>query len=275
MKRLRTILQHNFIYYVLLVIVLVSYFINSNLDYVSVYDSFNEEEFIISNIIEKDYGLKLELKGKEKVLGFLYLDEKSEINNFLGEYTLGDKVLVSGEISDVTNNTVPNTFNYKEYLLSNEIYNVIEISDIVKIEDNKNIFYGLKNMLLERGEKLDKSFPYINSLIFGNNNYLDEDVVESYRENGVSHLFAISGLHITIFIVILSKILEKFKVNEVLKYIVLILFLIFYMFLTNFAMSVLRGAVFTILILINKIFKLNISTVNLLLGALIFWYLFF
>ncbi len=152
MKRLRTILQHNFIYYVLLVIVLVSYFINSNLDYVSVYDSFNEEEFIISNIIEKDYGLKLELKGKEKVLGFLYLDEKSEINNFLGEYTLGDKVLVSGEISDVTNNTVPNTFNYKEYLLSNEIYNVIAISDIVKIEDNKNIFYGLKNMLLERGE---------------------------------------------------------------------------------------------------------------------------
>lgn len=269
MKRLRTILQHNFIYYVLLAIVLVSYFINSNLDYVSVYDSFNEEEFIISNIIEKDYGLKLELKGKEKVLGFLYLEEKEEITNFLGEYTLGDKVLVSGEISDVTNNTVPNTFNYKEYLLSNEIYNVIEISEIVKIEDNKNIFYGLKNMLLERGEKLDKSFPYINSLIFGNNNYLDEDVVESYRENGVSHLFAISGLHITIFIVILSKILEKFKVNEVLKYIVLILFLIFYMFLTNFAMSVLRGAIFTILILINKIFKLNISTVNLLLGALI------
>ena len=97
MKRLRTILQHNFIYYLLLVIVLVSYFINSNLDYVSVYDSFNEEEFIISNIIEKDYGLKLELKGKEKVLGFLYLDEKSEINNFLGEYTLGDKVLVGDE----------------------------------------------------------------------------------------------------------------------------------------------------------------------------------
>ena len=142
MKRLRTILQHNFIYYVLLAIVLVSYFINSNLDYVSVYDSFDEEEFIISNIIEKDYGLKLELKGKEKVLGFLYLDEKSEINNFLGEYTLGDKVLVSGEISDVTNNTVPNTFNYKG---SNVVNLTIKPADITLTADSYDIKYSEDN----------------------------------------------------------------------------------------------------------------------------------
>ena len=269
MKNLRNILQHRFICYIFLIIVFAFYFINSNLDYVSVYDSFDNEEFIISNIVLKDYGFKLELKGKEKVLGFLYLDEKKEIDSFLKKYSLGDKVLISGEISDITNNTIPNTFNYKEYLVSNEIYNVIEVSEITKIEDNKNIFYKLKSILIERGENLDKSSPYISSLIFGNNNYLDEDVLNSYRENGVSHLFAISGLHITVFIMILGTILDKFKVNGILKYIILILFLIFYMFLTNFSMSVLRGAIFTILILINKIFKLNIPTINLLLWALV------
>ena len=269
MKNLKTILQHRVICYIFLIIVFVLYLINSNLEYVSVYDSFEQEEFTISNIILKDYGFKLEFQGKEKVLGFLYLEEQEEINSFLEEYNLGDKVLVSGDISLTTNNTVPNTFNYQKYLVSNGIYNVIEVSEITKLEDNKNVFYKLKNILLERGERLTKSSPYISSLIFGNNNYLDEEVEESYRENGVSHLFAISGLHITLFIVILGKFLDKFKTNEILKYIILILFLFFYMFLTNFSMSVLRGAVFTILILINKIFNLKIPTVNLLLWALV------
>ena len=115
---------------------------------------------------------------------------------------------------------------------------------------------------------MDKSYPYINSLLFGNNSYLDEEVVTSYRKNGVSHLFAISGLHISIFITVLSIVLDKLKIKEAMKYIILILFLLFYMFLTNFSMSVLRGAIFTILIFINKVFKLNISTKNLLILAL-------
>ena len=40
------------------------------------------------------------------------------------------------------------------------------------------------------------------------------------------------------------------------------------MFLTNFSMSVLRGAIFTILILINKLLKLDIPIFNLLLLTL-------
>ena len=267
MKKLKIILQHNIIYYVFLFLVIVSYFINSNIEHKSIYEEFNNEKLTITNITEKDYGLKIDLKGKEKVLGFLYI-ETQEIKAFQEEYSIGDKVSVTGDIKEINENTVPNTFNYKKYLISNNIYNVIEITDIKKISDNKNIFYLLKNHLIERGKKLDKSYPYINSLLFGNNSYLDEEVVTSYRENGVSHLFAISGLHISIFITVLSIILDKMKIKEVMKYIILILFLLFYMFLTNFSMSVLRGAIFTILIFINKILKLNISTKNLLIMAL-------
>jgi len=267
LKRLKIILQHNIIYYVFLFLICVSYFINSNVLHTSVYSDFNNKEFIITNIVVKDYGIKLELKGLEKVLGFIYY-EQDEIDDFLNQYELGDKVLLSGNISDISNNTVPNTFDYKKYLISNNIYNVIEISNIEKVEDNKNIFYLVKSFLVDRGFLLEKSYPYVSSLLFGNNSYMDEDVVSSYRENGVSHLFAISGLHISIFIGVFGFVLEKLKFKEVFKYIILILFLLFYMFLTNFSMSVLRGAIFTILIFINKILKLEISNCNLLILAL-------
>ena len=267
MKRLKSILQSRFVYYTLLFLSFCSYFICSNREYVSLYDDFSNEEFVITNIVLKDYGVKLELFGKEKVLGFLYADEE-RVSSFCGEYSIGDRVLISGDISDISNETVPNTFNYKRYLNSNGIYNVISITSIDKISDNSNVFYKFKNFLLERGNRLHKSSPYVNSLLFGNNSFIDEDVLSSYRENGISHLFAISGLHISIFVGIFGFILDKFKVKTVFKYIVLIFFLLFYMFLTNFSMSVLRGCILTILLFINKIFDFKIPTVNLLLLTL-------
>ena len=268
LKRLKIILRCRFIYVFILFLAIVFYFISSNIDHVSKYDNFNKEEFVLTNIYEKDYGLKIELFGKEKVIGFLYYKSSSDIDSFLDTYGIGDRVIVSGDKVSVKNNTVPDTFNYKKYLVSNEIYNVIKVTDIRKKADNNNIFYGVKDKLIKRGKSLDKSYPYISSLIFGNNSYLDEDVLSSYRENGISHLFAISGLHISIFIGILGYILGKMKIPLFFRSLVLISFLLFYMFLTNFAMSVLRGAIFTILLLINKFFKLGISSVNLLLLAL-------
>ena len=268
LKRLKIILQYKFIYLFLFFISLITYFVSSNLEHVSCYSFFKDEKFIITNIIIKDYGIRLDLKGKEKVIGYLYYDD-DKIDEFVSAFELGDEVLVSGDISDISNNTVPDTFNYKKYLYSNKIYNVIEITDISKINDNENIFYLIKNKLFDRGERLDKSFPYISSLVFGNNNYLDEDVLVSYRENGISHLFAISGLHISVFIMIISVFLDKIRVNNIIKSFILILFLLFYMFLTNFSMSVLRAGIFTILLIINKIFKLEIPSVNLLLLAFV------
>ena len=247
MKRLKIILQCRFIYVFILFFAIVSYFISSNIEHVSKYDDFNKEEFVLTNIYEKDYGLKIELFGKEKVIGFLYYKDSNDIDLFLDNYGLGDRVIVSGDKVSVKNNTVPDTFNYKKYLVSNEIYNVIKVTDISKKADNNNIFYAVKEKLIKRGKSLDKSYPYISSLIFGNNSYLDEDVLSSYRENGISHLFAISGLHISIFIGILGYILGKMKCPLFFKSLILIGFLLFYMFLTNFAMSVLR-LVFLVLI---------------------------
>ena len=267
MKRLRKILQSKIPYIILLVISLIGYFVQSNIVHISIYESIDKEKFIISNKTVKDYGIKYELKGKEKVLGFIYCD-REEIGSYNDKYNLGDKVEVTGEIKEIDNNTVPNTFNYKKYLNSNKIYTVIDIKNITKVENNKNFFYKVKNVLLKRGDKLKKSFPYIDSLIFGNNSYIDEDTLLSYRENGISHLFAISGLHISIFLGVLSKILEKLKLRGIKQNIILIVFLLFYMFLTNFSMSVMRGAILTILLMINKMLKLKIPTANLLILAL-------
>ena len=113
MRRLKTLLQHSIIYYVVLFIAVFLYFVSSSFEHVSIYNSFDNEAFVITNITKYEYGLKFDLKGKERVVGYIY-DSKFNSNN----YHLGDEVSVTGRIKDISNNTVPNTFNYKKYLTS-------------------------------------------------------------------------------------------------------------------------------------------------------------
>lgn len=264
MIKLRTILLCNYPYYIILFIALF-YFLITNffITYKSNYEEIENIDAKIIDITIKDYGIKLILKNKEKFIGYLYLN-KNEQDEFLNNYGYGDMVHINTEKLDINNNTVENTFNYKKYLYNNKIFHVFKITDITKIKDNKNIFYKIKNSLIKNSFKLEKSYPYINGLIFGKDDYIKNDVTNSFRTIGISHLFAISGTHVSIFVLILNNILKKLKIYEEKRCIIIILFLLFYMFLTSFPMSVLRSCIFTILLTINKKFYLFIKPQNLL-----------
>jgi len=268
MLKLRILLLRNILYYVILGISLLYFvFVNYFVQYESKYNNVNYLEVVITNIVKKDYGFKLDLKNDEKFIGYYYLEEK-DMDIFYNEYSIGDKVYIEVEDKVVNNNTLENTFNYKKYLYNKKIYKTFEIKTMEKVQDNKNIIYFIKDFLYRRSNKLEKSYPYINTLLFGNKNDLDSDVTSSYSENGISHLFAISGSHISIFVVILESILKKFKISENKRYIFLIVFLLFFMFLTNFSMSVVRASLFAILLFVNKIFYFYIKPENILLLTL-------
>ena len=48
------------------------------------------------------------------------------------------------------------------------------------------------------------------TFILGNKDYLDKDTISKYQTNGLSHLFALSGMHINFFILYLSIALRRF-----------------------------------------------------------------
>lgn len=264
MIKLRTILLCNFPYYIILLIALL-YFLITNffIVYKSNYDEISSINAKIIDITIKDYGIKLTLKNKEKLIGYLYL-EKEQKEEFLNNYSYGDIVYIKTEKLEINNNTIENTFNYRKYLYNNKIFHVLKINYIEKVKDNKNIFYKIKNNLIKNSFKLEKSYPYINGLIFGKDDYINDDVTTSFRNIGISHLFAISGTHVSIFVLILNNILKRLKIYEEKRCIIIILFLLFYMFLTSYPMSVLRSCIFTILLTINKRFYFFIKPQNLL-----------
>lgn len=227
---------------ILILSILYTFYITKNLIY---YTNYQEGEItLIGKIISITHSsdkTDLIIKSKEKIKVTYY-------GNI--DYKLGDYIKVNGNLTKPYNNTIFNLFNYNKYLLSNKIFYILKADNIIKIKDNRNILYKIKNNIYERIDKL-KSKDYVKTFILGDKQDLSDEILSSYQQNGVSHLLAISGMHISLLVVILSKILKKFKYS----YFIISIFLIFYAFLTNFTPSVLR-AVF--LYILKKIDKKNL-----------------
>ena len=207
--------------------------------------------------------LDLILKCKEKLKATYYIKSLDEKKYFESNLLIGSKVEVSGTLEEAKNNTLPYMFNYKKYLYNEKIYFLLKVDSIRLNNKNINVLYNLKNYLYKRAERFqDKSYIY--AFILGKTTYIDEEVITSYRENGISHLFALSGLHVSIFSALILFVLKKFKISEFMSYIFVFIFLMMFSFITNFSPSILRASLLFFLLGINKVFYFNVKQVNVL-----------
>ena len=267
LKKLRTILQCNIIYYVLIVLTLIfvcfsTCFIKYNSKY-NVSDT-HFEGIITDYYIDGDY-LNVELDALENISGSYYFKSLDEKSNFIQTFKLGDRVNIKGTLNEPISNTNPNLFNYRRYLYYNRQFYTIDIDEITLIKKNNNLFYKIKNFINQKTDKMDKSKLYIKAFMLGNNKDVSAAIRTIYQNIGISHLFAVSGMHVTLLSSVLINILKIFRLKKVSRYSIVILFLCLYMFLTGFSASMLRAGIFFILLSINKLFKFNIKTINILI----------
>ncbi len=240
MKRLRIILLCSTFIYVLLFINLYKYpykeftSIEGTIKDITYYE--NKVSFVINNTLVNDY-------------------------NFKSNISLGDYVIVKGKSNLPSKNTNFNMFNYRNYLLSKKIYNTFTL-DSIKIKNNTNIFYKIKNIVINRLNKIDNH--YLNTLILAKND-LDDEIYSSYQLNGISHLFCVSGMHITFFIVVLSLMLNKIFKRKIVSNILISIFLVFFIFFTGMSPSVIRCSLFFI---IRSIFNKRISNIYIILSIM-------
>lgn len=207
----------------------------------------------INDIKEKENYTQIELIGKEKLL----VTYKAKI-----EYNLGDLIKIEGKIEKPENNTIPNLFNYKNYLKSKKITYILNAQKIELVKQNTQIKYKIKNNLIKHINKY-KTSKYLKTFILGDNSDIDTSIKNTYQENGINHLFSVSGMHLSLFANILLFLLKK--LNKKLKYIIIIQTFIFFAFLTNYSPSISRALILYILVNLNNILKLNIKTIYLLI----------
>lgn len=264
MIKLRTILLQSNIYRVTIVGVIIYALIVTLLPkYESVYKG-NEEDFLcsIDNYKIEEDKMKLELVCKEKLVGSYYF-KNDEYKFFKEKVNIGNRVIVKGKLVSPKNNTVPYLFNYKKYLYNKRVYYTLKIDSIKILNENSNPFIKLKNKVIKHVNSY-KDSTYLYAFILGKTELISDEVLTSYRENGISHLFALSGLHVSIFSSILLFILKKLRFKEILNYVLIFIFLLLFSFITGFSPSILRATLLFFLLSINKVFYLNIRTLDIL-----------
>ena len=258
--KLRIILLCDYLYYILLFITCIFLLININKKIDVPVFTDNSYELIINDYKINDKTITIYF---DDIIGKYYIDNDDEIKNFKSNYSFGDKVYIEGEISVPNNNTIPNNFNYKDYLYHKYIYYIVKIDKIKMISKNDNIFLNIKNSIYKRIDAI-KYNDYLYAFILGKSYYIDSEVLNNYKINGITHLFALSGLHVSMFSSIILFILKKIKLNEKLSYLITSLFLIFFAFIASFTPSIVRSVLFFILSSINNVYYLYIKPKYLL-----------
>jgi competence protein ComEC len=263
LQRLKIILQSNFCLIICLISILIAYLSTNYFINTSIYS--NETKFkgnVIDYKIDGDL-LTFTFKDQEKLLGKYYLKSEDEKNYYETNLKYGSNVMVNGSLTEANDNTIPNTFNYRKYLYYQGIYKIILINSLDLDNNNLSLINKLKNYISYRINKIGDS-AYLKAFILGDKNQIDDLEMISYRSLGVTHLFAISGMHIGLFAMIILFVLKKLHIKSNASLIIAVFIIFIYALLTGFPASVRRAFGLYLLITIKKIGKLNIKTIDLL-----------
>ena len=237
-----------------------------SISFIRVLFTLNEENIHISKDMNIYVVVTKIKQDKEKTIIDVKHGKKYRITFYKQiNVNLGDKVLISGKFNTPKSNTVFNTFNYRKYLLSKKIILVSNEASITIKHKNKNPFYSFKTSIKNHIEKY-KSKAYLKAFIMGDTSLIEENIVSNYRFLGISHLFAISGMHVSVFVFLINKLLKKYKAKDI----IIILFLLLFLFITDYSESLLRCSTFFVISYLNKVLKLNIKSIYLILISAFF-----
>ena len=148
-------------------------------------------------------------------------------------------------------------------MLSKKVKYIVYSNKIEIINYSQNMLYRIKNSIINRINTF-KCSNYLKVFILGNSSDIEEDIYNSLKYNGIIHLFSVSGMHIglisSFIIYVFNKIL-KFKYITV---IILLIIILFYIFLTNYSISIIRTSLLIFLCKLNKKYKLGLKNTYIL-----------
>ena len=205
----------------------------------------------------------------------IYIQAKN--NNLQIKY--GDIIQVVGKFEQPESRRNYKGFDYKLYLKTRSILGNLKSNNIKKITNKiENPIEYIEYKSIELSKKIKENANKILSkdissvfigLVLGDTSEISEETIEDFRNSNMSHILAVSGMHMSYLILLSIQLFGKI-LGKKQAYIVSIILIIFYMFLTGFSASIIRSGVMGIILIISKIiYKNNDIFTNIAISSLI------
>ncbi len=228
------------------------------------------EGTIISNPISKQYKTNFTLKVRSINNDTTFKNTKLRVNvkNDNMQYKYGDKISLIGNFEYAQQRRNTGGFDYREYLKTKGIYGIVTTNKkSIKLEKENNVnfvFLLANNIATKIKENINKIFEkeeasILTAILLGNKDNMEEETKEAFKRSGLSHMLAISGLHVSYVIMIVSFIIGKSKISKKVGKIITILFLLFFILLTGGTLSVARACLMSIYMIITSLLNKRVS----------------
>ncbi|MBO4539188.1 MAG: ComEC/Rec2 family competence protein [Clostridia bacterium] len=192
-----------------------------------------------------EYTLTLTVEEVGERSGNVFLDgEVGRVTLSGKDYSLkeGDRVVVTGTLTPVK-------FSYRDgyerYLFSKGVSYKLRVKEMTVTRNEPSFFQKIKqrssDVMLRYMDKEDAAVCM--SLVFGDKSMLSSKTIQETTGAGLSHVFAVSGLHIGFLAAILSYALKKCRVSPIPRMIVTVTILLLYGVLTGFPAGVKRSVI--------------------------------
>lgn len=133
-------------------------------------------------------------------------------------------------------------------------------ADNIQITDDSyskvhRVLQSIKDRLIVTYEQLleEKEAGILLAMLLGEKYLLDGDIKILYQENGIAHILAISGLHVSLIGLFVYNLLKKAGIGQIKATLIGVLFIFSYGLLTNFSISTNRAVVMLVLSLMAKV----------------------
>lgn len=255
--------------------------LKQNYAYENKFSNIREEEFVavvVSSPKTKkyytQYKVKIEKINNDKSYKntYVYLNLKSTSN-----IKYGSIISFKGEFIEPEVARNYKGFSYKEYLKSIGIYGTIK-ADNIKVIGNKNLgvvktlansaSLKIKEIIKEHIEDEDNRNLLLGILI-GYDDDLSKNIKEDFQNSSLSHILAVSGMHVSFVIMFVVSFLSKLKSPKKTSKLICIVFLIFFIFLTGETPSVKRACIMAILGIISQLVYRKSDTITSLSVSLL------
>ena len=116
-------------------------------------------------------------------------------------FNLGNRITFEGTVYPLEEKRNPSQFNYKQYLASQGIYNQVGMQQIISTTPIHSIWrwsFFRKHVLNTIDANFsNQSSPLAKALLIGYKNELAREEKVSFSRAGLSHIMAVSGLHVS------------------------------------------------------------------------------
>ncbi len=172
------------------------------------------------------------------------------------DYNFADGSEVYFSVTDFSESSLFYRDIINERSVGNDIKYRVITNEMSLIKVNKTLRYRVRERIRKSLYKClsNENAELIYSTFFGNKTDLNTELYESYQITGVAHILAVSGLHVGIVVLVLKKILQKLKVNKYAILAIILAFLIFYAYLCNWSVSVLRAGTMAVIGILAPLF---------------------